>query len=341
MKASEQKCSVVVRRRFDRRAVVRVLAFGRRNVERAREIIDHRIDQILHALVLEGAAADDRNEFVRDRLPTNSGLQHFRRDFGSSSDGFRNFVVDVGNLFDEIGISLVDRGFILLRKLAHFVGRPDRVVVEIENRLLVHDVELALEVILFAQRNQNRPGIRGQFLAHRVDRGVEVRSDAVHLVNERDPRDEILVRLTPDGFGLRLHAGDRIENRDRAVEHTKRTLDLGREIHVAGRVDDVDPHFDVLKHLVNAGLRFLRPGAGGGGRRDRDAALALLLHPVGHGRAFVHLTDLVDHAGVKKDALGQRRLAGVNVRGDSDVPRLLERDTCGWANWDSSCHGFF
>ena len=70
----------------------------------------------------------------------------------------------------------------------------------------------------------------------------------------------------------------------------------------------------------------LRPGAGRGRGSDRDAALAFLLHPVGHGGAFMHLTDLVDHAGVKKDALGDRRLAGVDVRGDPDVARPLERE---------------
>ena len=40
----------------------------------------------------------------------------------------------------------------------------------------------------------------------------------------------------------------------------------------------------------------------------------------------MHFADLVDHAGVKKNALGQRRLAGVDVRGNPDVPRPLERE---------------
>ena len=50
----------------------------------------------------------------------------------------------------------------------------------------------------------------------------------------------------------------------------------------------------------------------------------------------MHLTDLVDHAGVKKNALGQRRLAGINVRGDADVARPLERELAVRANSDSS-----
>ncbi len=77
---------------------------------------------------------------------------------------------------------------------------------------------------------------------------------------------------------------------------------------------------------------FLGPVAGGGGGGDRDAALALLLHPVGHRIAVIHIAHLVDEPGVKENALGRGGLAGVNVRGDADVARPLHRDTGGSAN---------
>jgi hypothetical protein len=62
----------------------------------------------------------------------------------------------------------------------------------------------------------------------------------VHLVDEADARNVVLVGLTPDGLGLRLDAGDAVEHGDRAVEHAQRALDLDGEVDVAGRVDDVD-----------------------------------------------------------------------------------------------------
>ena len=147
---------------------------------------------------------------------------------------------------------------------------------------------------------------------------------AVHLVDEGDARDLVLGRLAPDGFGLRLHAGDAAEHGDRAVEHAHGALDFGREIHVARRVDDVDPVRHAEERLVGA-VVLLRPVAGRGRGGDGDAALALLLHPVGHGVAVVHVAHLVDEPGVKEDALGGRRLAGVDVRGDADVARALQR----------------
>jgi hypothetical protein len=83
---------------------------------------------------------------------------------------------------------------------------------------------------------------------------------------------------------------------------------------VAGRIDDVDAVFGATA----------RPEAGCRGRRDRDAALLLLLHPIHRRRALVHLTQLVRLAGVVQDALGRRRLPGIDVRHDADVPIVLE-----------------
>jgi hypothetical protein len=69
------------------------------------------------------------------------------------------------------------------------------------------------------------------------------------------------------------------------------------------------------------------PEARGRGGRDRDPALLLLLHPVHRGGAIVDLADLVALAGIEKNALGRRRLPGIDVRHDADVPVMLER--CG------------
>ena len=119
------------------------------------------------------------------------------------------------------------------------------------------------------------------------------------------------VGLAPDRLGLGLDAGDRVEHRDRAVEHAQRPLHLDREVDVAGRVDDVDP--------------VTLPVGGRRGRGDRDPALALLDHPVHQGGALVDLADLVGLAGVVQDALGRGRLARVDVRHDPDVPGPGER----------------
>ena len=69
---------------------------------------------------------------------------------------------------------------------------------------------------------------------------LELGADAVHLVDEADPGNVVLGRLPPDGLALGLDPLDGREDHDRPVEHAERPLDLGREVDVAGRVDDVD-----------------------------------------------------------------------------------------------------
>ena len=144
---------------------------------------------------------------------------------------------------------------------------------------------------------------------------VEVGAGAVKLVDEAHARHAVLVGLAPHGFRLRLDAGNAVEAGDRAVEHAQRTLDFNGEVDVARGVDDVDA--------------VVVPEAGRGGRRDRDAALLLLLHPVHGGGAFMHFADLVGLAGVIEDALGRRRLAGVDVRHDADIAITVERSGAG------------
>ena len=162
-----------------------------------------------------------------------------------------------------------------------------------------------LEVALGADRQLGERDGRVEAVLDHVDAAEEVGTDAVHLVDEAHARHVVLVGLTPDGLGLGLDPGDGVEHRDRAVEHAQRPLDLDGEVDVAGRVDDVDPR--------------VAPAAGGGGRRDGDAALLLLGHPVHDRRALVDLTDLVGAARVVQDPLGRRGLARVDVGHDPDV----------------------
>jgi hypothetical protein len=130
------------------------------------------------------------------------------------------------------------------------------------------------------------------------------------------------IRLTPHRLRLRLDAGNAVEARDRTVKHAQRTLDFDGEVDVARRVDDVDA-------MLFAVTLFGAPEARSRSRRDRDPALLLLLHPVHRRSAFVHFADLVGLAGVIEDALGRRRLAGVDVRHDADVAIAVERMAAG------------
>ena len=187
-------------------------------------------------------------------------------------------------------------------------------VVLVDDRLHLDQVDDADVRVLLPDRELDRHRVRAEAVAHRLHGGEEVRAGAVHLVDERDARDLVLVGLAPDGLGLRLDARDAVEDGDRAVEHAQAPLDLHGKVHVPGRIDNVDP--------------MVAPHRRRRGRRDRDAALLLLRHPVHRRRALVHLTHLVGAAGVVEDPLGRRGLARVDVGHDPDIPDAVERHTC-------------
>ena len=150
-----------------------------------------------------------------------------------------------------------------------------------------------------------------------VQHVVEIGAHDVHLVDVDHPGDLVVVRLTPYGLGLGLHAALGAHNGHRTVQHAQRALHLHGEVHVARGVDDVDA--GGIKLVLGTG-----PETGGGGGGDGDAALLLLSHPVHGGGAVMGLTDLVVHAGVVEDALGGSGFTRVNMGHDADVAGIFQ-----------------
>ena len=180
-----------------------------------------------------------------------------------------------------------------------------------DQRLHLDDVDDALEFAFAANRPGNDHRAGAQTVDHHVDAALEIGAGAIHLVDEADARHVILVGLTPHGFGLGLDAGNGIKHGDGAVQHAHGTLDFNGEVHVTGRVDDVDA--------------VVFPEAGRRGRRDGDTAFLFLLHEIHGGSAVMDFADLMALAGIIKNALSRRRLAGINVRGNADVAIHVER----------------
>ncbi len=282
-----------------------------RNVERRRQVVEDRVEQRLYALVLEGAAADDGLHPVGDRRAPQGGLELLVGDRFAREVLLEENVVRLRDHLDHLLPHLVGGVEILLGDVDDLIVGAHRLVA-IEDALHLHQVDDALESLLAAPGKLNHHGVGGQAGAHHGHGAVEVGADAVHLVDEREAGHAVVIGLAPHRLGLRLDAGHRVEAGHGAVEHAQRTLHLGREVHVAGRIDDVDA--------------VLLPETGGGGGGDGDATLLLLHHPVHGGRALVHLTDLVVHPRVEEDALGGRRLTGINVGHDADVARIVQRN---------------
>ena len=137
---------------------------------------------------------------------------------------------------------------------------------------------------------------------------VRVGLRKVDLVRDGDDLELVVEREVGVRERLRLDALRGVDEQERALAGLKRARDLVREVDVPGGVDQVQ--------LVAS------PEDAHRLRLDRDPALAFELHRVEDLLAHLPLGDRV---GQLEDAIGERRLAMVDVRDDREVadPFLL------------------
>src|SRR5690606_26145423 len=119
----------------------------------------------------------------------------------------------------------------------------------------------------------------------------------------------------------RLDALGSVDDHQRRVDGREHAVGVLAEVGVTGRVEQVDVGEALELGCVrgHAGDRVLEAHDRG---RDRDAALLLHLHPVGHGvagsLARPHGPGHLDGATEQQQLLGQRGLAGVGVTDDRE-----------------------
>ena len=179
--------------------------------------------------------------------------------------------------------------------------------------LHLDQIHHALETVLRTdgQLHRQRPG--AQALLDHVEATQKIRATAIHLVDVAHARHAVIVGQTPVRLRLRFHARNAVEHHHRAVEHAQATVHLDGEIHVSRGVDDVD-------FLVAPERRH-------GGALDGDAALLFLFQIIGGRRRFqilgiVNVDDGVLAPRVIQNALGRRRLTGVDVGDDADIANI-------------------
>jgi len=289
-------------------AVARIGADHRRNVERRRQVLDHGVEHRLDALVLEGGAAQDGDDLRGQGAGAQGAAQRLGVNLLPLEEAMRDVVIEVGHGLDQ----LVAPGGGVLGQVGRDLPDLDQVaqVVAISDRLHLEQVDHAAEAALRADRQLHRHCGCAEAVADHVHDTPEVGAGAVQLVDEAEARHDVTIGLAPDRLRLRLDAGHAVEDDDSAVQHAQAALDLNGEVHVPGRIDDVNS--------------MLVPEARRSSRGDRDPALLLLRHPVHRRSTLMHLADLVDLLGVKEDALGDRGLAGVDMGNDADVARTRE-----------------
>ena len=177
------------------------------------------------------------------------------------------------------------------------------------------EIDHTAKRILRAERQLYRYSHRVKLLTDLVYDPDEVGTLPVHLVHHDNARHAILVGLVPHGFRLGLHTGPGAEHGHGAVEYAQRAFYFRREVNVAGRIDQVD--------LVLRVVPF--PKGGDCRRRNSDAAFCFLWIGVHRRVSVIDASHFVDHAGIIKDAFGDRGLARIDVGHDTYISYLSVR----------------
>ena len=285
------------------------------DVERGGQEVHDGVEDGLHAHVAQSGTAVDGEGARRDRQEADAFLDLLERELAVLQVGLGQLVRAFRGGLNESLTVLFSLLLVLGRDRAALDDGAERVVAlvvlgRVGQGLHGQQVDVADEVVLGTHRNLHDDGGRVQAVADGAHREVEVGTHLVHLVDEADTGDVVLVGLTPHGLGLGLDALLAVEHGDSAVEDAQRALNLNGEVNVTGGVNNVD--------LVTV------PERGDCGGRNRDAAFLFLFHPVGRRGAIVRLADLVVDARVEQDAFRHGRLAGIDVSHDANVADLVE-----------------
>ena len=134
---------------------------------------------------------------------------------------------------------------------------------------------------------------------------------AVDLVDDDDRLEAERERLAGDELGLRHRPFGGVDQQDDAVDHRQDALDLGAEIGVAGRVDDVD---------VGGLAVWRRPFDRGAFGEDGDPALFLEVVRI-HRPLFDALV-VAEGAGLAEQLVDERGLAVIDVGDDRHVAQV-------------------
>src|SRR5206468_2355616 len=142
---------------------------------------------VAHLVVVFGDVFDRLVAVIFVKLPVDGGTLEGRSHIGTRADKCR-----IPELLDLEDLKLRAQRFF----------QPD-------NHFLFEEVDAPDEVVFSAKGKLQGNGVGSEALPHGADDVVEIRAHFVHLVDDREARDAVLVRLAPDRFRLRLYARHR------------------------------------------------------------------------------------------------------------------------------------
>ena len=192
---------------------IRIDGLDGRDVSWGWQVVDHRVEYLLHALVLVRRTAQDDSEGGCNRALAQAGAQGFYRRLGAFQIGFHRHVVHFQTGVDQFRTELGDvgeDGTIARHFNTQIIGDGwgdiedlplSVLVIRFPNQgLHLDQVDHALEVVFGTNRQVDRQWARAKALLDHVHTTQEVCAATIHLVDVAHARHFVVVRETPVGL---------------------------------------------------------------------------------------------------------------------------------------------
>ncbi len=258
-------------------------------IARRRGEITQRIDEVAHTEIAQRRTEEYRRHVTFQERLTVEGAAGFQSQF-------RFLDKDLALIFRQtIGDSLraVDRKAIHLRVVA--------------TKGVFSKIVSATEALRPADRPGDRRGIERKLFLDLIQNLEGIAAFAVHLVDEGDDRNIAHAANFEKLQRARLDTLGGIDDHDRRIHRRQRAVGVIGKVFVAGRIEDVEDAVVIFE--------------GHDRSDDRNAALALDLHPVRTGLDAIllrlHLTGKLDRSAEQQQFFRKRGLTRVRVRNNS------------------------
>src|ERR1035441_8448474 len=276
-------------------------------LRRTRHIVDDQVQDQVAADVAVGGGAHHRENAHLANPRAHAVENMFHRKRALLEELFHVGIVAFGDHFHQ--------GFVRLLRLVGVGGRDVALLAfpvairRVGEGPHANQIDNTVEIALAAHGEVDRYGGASEVFLDAGQRALEIGALTIQLVHHNGARQFELFGEGPDFFGLHFHSAHAVHQDDRGIGRHQGAARIVNKYVVARRIQEIDLGLLPLGH--------------GDGSRDRDFALDFLLVKIGDRVALIDAEKAVGGSGGEQQPGCERRLAGIAVAHDTNVPDIL------------------
>ena len=215
-----------------------IYPFNRRNIQRGRHVVDYCVKQLLHAFIFVRCAAHYGHHMIRYGCLADRGFDLILGNLFAIQIQFHNIIIEIRNGLEKTVAVPGGKFFHVFWDL--FQTHIFAEIVIIYAGVHLHQVYYASEILLSTDRQLDRNCVALEPVVDHPQNIEKICAHDVHFIDIYEPRNIVVIRLTPYCLGLGLDSSFCAKNSNTSVENSERSFDFCRKIHMTRGIDDVN-----------------------------------------------------------------------------------------------------